>query len=178
VVSDLLTFARKGSKKMQPIDVCKVVEDVISFLGNHSDFRNVRIQSPAPCTGPLMVFGNEQELSQVIINLMINACHAVEKNGCIQVETGMDDQKRVRISVKDDGTGIPEKDFSRIFDPFFTTKPVGQGTGLGLSVGYGIIRRYGGDITVRNRKEKGAAFTITLPRADMNRDIQDTGEEP
>jgi signal transduction histidine kinase len=178
VVSDLLTFARKGSKKMQPIDVCKVVEDVISFLGNHSDFRNVRIQSPAPCTGPLMVFGNEQELSQVIINLMINACHAVEKKGCIQVETGMDEQKRVRISVKDDGTGIPEKDFSRIFDPFFTTKPVGQGTGLGLSVGYGIVRRYGGDITVRNRKDKGAAFTITLPRAGMDKGIQEKGEKP
>jgi signal transduction histidine kinase len=90
----------------------------------------------------------------------------------------MDEQKRVRISVKDDGTGIPEKDFSRIFDPFFTTKPVGQGTGLGLSVGYGIIRRYGGDITVRNRKEKGAAFTITLPRAGMDTDIQDRGEKP
>ncbi|MFO7989846.1 MAG: ATP-binding protein [Desulfotignum sp.] len=170
VVSDLLTFARKGSKKMQAIDVCQVVDDVINFLRNHSDFRNVRIQSPAPCTGPLMVFGNEQELSQVIINLMINACHAVDKKGCIQVEAGMDEQKRVRVSVKDNGTGIPEKDFSRIFDPFFTTKPVGQGTGLGLSVGYGIIRRYGGDITVRNRKEKGAAFTITLPPMDASLD--------
>jgi PAS domain S-box-containing protein len=163
VVSDLLTFARKGTKKMHAIDVCQVVDDVINFLGNHSDFRNVRIQSPTACTGPLMVFGNEQELSQVVINLMINACHAVDKKGHIQVETGIDGQNWVWISVKDNGTGIPEKNFSRIFDPFFTTKPVGQGTGLGLSVGYGIIRRYGGDITVRNRKDKGAAFTITLP---------------
>jgi signal transduction histidine kinase len=114
----------------------------------------------------------------VIINLMINACHAVDKKGCIQVETGLDEQNRVRISVKDDGTGIPEKNFSRIFDPFFTTKPVGQGTGLGLSVGYGIVRRYGGDITVRNRKDKGAAFTITLPRAGMDKGIQEKGEKP
>ncbi|MCA1794461.1 MAG: ATP-binding protein [Desulfotignum sp.] len=165
VVSDLLTFSRKGSTKMQPIDVCKVVDDVISFLGNHSDFKNVQVTASGPCNGPLMVFGNEQELAQVIINLMINACHAVEKTGSIQVETGTDDQDQVLVTVKDNGTGIREKDFSRIFDPFFTTKPVGQGTGLGLSVGYGIIQRHGGDITAKNRKEKGAAFTISLPRA-------------
>lgn len=131
VVTDLLTFARKGSKKIQPIDVCQVVEDVINFLGNHSDFRNVWIQSPAPCSRPLMVFGNEQELSQVIINLMINACHAVDKKGRIQVETGMDAQKRVRISVKDNGTGIPEKDFSRIFDPFSPPNPWARGPDWG-----------------------------------------------
>ncbi|MCA1786698.1 MAG: PAS domain S-box protein, partial [Desulfobacteraceae bacterium] len=129
VVSDLLTFARKGSTKMQSIDVCKVVEDVITFLANHSDFRNVEVISPQPCTRPLMVFGNEQELAQVIINLMINACHAVEKKGCIQVEIGRDHQDQILITIKDNGTGIRKKDFSRIFDPFFTTKPVGQGTG-------------------------------------------------
>jgi PAS domain S-box-containing protein len=177
VVSDLLTFARKGSTKMQPIDVCQVVADVIGFLGNHSDFRDVEVRYPEPCSGPLMIFGNEQELAQVIMNLMINACHAVDKKGRIRVETGMDGHGRVKITVKDNGTGIPEKDFSRIFDPFFTTKPVGKGTGLGLSVGYGIIRRYGGDIMVRNRKEKGAAFTVTLPRIEMNSDGRDREEK-
>jgi PAS domain S-box-containing protein len=163
VVSDLLTFARKGTKKMHAIDVCQVVDDVISFLENHSDFRDVKMVAPAPCSGALMVYGNEQEISQVIINLMINACHAVAKKGCIQVEIACNDNKWIHIAVKDNGTGIPKKDFSRIFDPFFTTKPVGEGTGLGLSVGYGIIRRHGGDIRVRNRKDKGAVFTITLP---------------
>jgi PAS domain S-box-containing protein len=176
VVSDLLTFARKGSTKMQPVDVCKVVDDVITFLANHSDFRNVEVLPPQPCTRPLTVFGNEQELAQVIINLMINACHAVEKKGCILVVTGQDDQDQILITIKDNGTGIRKKDFSRIFDPFFTTKPVGQGTGLGLSVGYGIIRRHGGDITVRNRKDKGAAFTISLPKARSPQDTLDREE--
>jgi signal transduction histidine kinase len=172
----LLTFARKGTKKMHAIDVCKVVDDVISFLENHSDFRDVKMTAPAPCSRALMVYGNEQEISQVIINLMINACHAVAKKGGIQVEIACSDDKWIHIAVKDNGTGIPKKDFSRIFDPFFTTKPVGEGTGLGLSVGYGIIRRHGGDIRVRNRKDKGAAFTITLPllassqNADPNRE--------
>jgi PAS domain S-box-containing protein len=163
VVSDLLTFARKGTKKMHAIDVCKVVDDVISFLQNHSDFRDVEVVAPPPCSRALMVYGNGQEISQVIVSLMINACHAVAKKGCIQVEIACNDDKWIHIAIKDNGTGIPKKDFSRIFDPFFTTKPVGEGTGLGLSVGYGIIRRHGGDIRVRNRKDKGAAFTMTLP---------------
>ncbi|MCP4722281.1 MAG: PAS domain-containing sensor histidine kinase, partial [Desulfobacteraceae bacterium] len=99
----------------------------------------------------------------VLINLMINACHAVKKKGRIEMESKQTKDNQILITVKDNGTGIRKKDFPRIFDPFFTTKPVGQGTGLGLSVGYGIIRRHGGDITARNRKEKGAAFTISLP---------------
>ena len=136
---------------------------MIKFLANHTDFRNVEIRTAFLGQGRLMISGNEQELAQVIINLMINACHAVMKKGRIEVEIKKSDTNQIFITVKDNGTGIRKKYFSRIFDPFFTTKPVGQGTGLGLSVGYGIIRRHGGDITARNRKEEGAAFTISLP---------------
>ncbi|MCG8568346.1 MAG: ATP-binding protein [Desulfobacterales bacterium] len=170
VVSDLLSFSRKGSLEMTRVDVNQVLDDVLKFLSNHSDFRNVEIRTHGISAGPLMISGNEQELTQVLINLIINACHAVQKKGCIEVETGRNGGDQVTIAVKDNGTGIDEEHFSRIFDPFFTTKPVGEGTGLGLSVGYGIIRRHGGDITARNRKEKGAAFTITLPvpETEMN----------
>jgi PAS domain S-box-containing protein len=176
VVSDLLTFSRKGAPQMHPVDVCKVVDDVISFLQNHSDFRDVDVVPPKPCSRALMVFGNEQELAQVIINLMINACHAVAKKGAIEVEILRSEAQWIHITVKDNGTGIPKKNFSRIFDPFFTTKPVGEGTGLGLSVGYGIIRRHGGDIRVRNRKEKGAAFTILLPPLASSHDTPNREE--
>ena len=165
VVSDLLSFSRKGSAEMSRVDVTKVINDVIKFLSNHTDFRNVDIKRDLFEGEPLIVKGNEQELAQVIINLMINASHAVEKKGHIEIFTEKSDTGRIFITVKDDGTGIRKKYISRIFDPFFTTKPVGQGTGLGLSVGYGIIRRHGGEITARNRKEKGAAFTISLPAA-------------
>jgi PAS domain S-box-containing protein len=174
VVSDMLTFSRKGSTEMRHLDVRQVLKDVISFLSNHADFRNVDLKHipefspeklPEKLAEKLMVSGNEQELSQVIINLIINACHAVEKKGSIWVESKKNEQGQVLITVKDTGTGIREKDISRIFDPFFTTKPVGQGTGLGLSVGYGIIRRHGGDIIARNRNDKGAAFIISLPAA-------------
>ncbi len=163
VVSDLLSFSRKGSLEMHPMDVNQALEDVLKFLSNHSDFRNVEVKTRGIGSGPLMISGNEQELTQVFINLIINACHAVSKEGCIEVETGTGPENQVFIAIKDNGSGIKEEHFSRIFDPFFTTKPVGEGTGLGLSVGYGIIRRHGGDIIARNRKEEGAAFTITLP---------------
>jgi len=166
VVSDLLSFSRKGSLEMSRVDVRKIIDDVIKFLGNHTDFRNVEIQTDVLQKEELIAYGNEQELAQVIINLMINGCHAVQKKGRIEVTIDKTDLQQIYITVKDNGTGIQKKDLSRIFDPFFTTKPVGQGTGLGLSVGYGIIRRHGGDITVRNRKEQGAAFTISLPTAE------------
>lgn len=166
VVSDLLSFSRKGSLEMSRVDVRKIIDDVIKFLDNHTDFRNVQIQMEVLQKEELIAYGNEQELSQVIINLMINGCHAVQKKGRIEVTIDKADHQQIYITVKDNGTGIQKKHLSRIFDPFFTTKPVGQGTGLGLSVGYGIIRRHGGDITVRNRKEQGAAFTISLPAAE------------
>ncbi len=165
VVSDLLSFSRKGSLEMGRVDVTKVINDVIKFLSNHTDFRNVEIKLDFFLQTPLIVNGNEQELAQVIINLMINASHAVEKKGRIEISTQKTDDDKIHITVKDNGMGIRKRYLSRIFDPFFTTKPVGQGTGLGLSVGYGIIRRHGGDITARNRKQKGAAFTIILPAA-------------
>ena len=167
VVSDLLSFSRKGSKEMGLVDVNKVVDGVVKFLTNHADFRKVDILVALWDSSFLMVRGNAQELTQVMINLLINACHAVENepDGCIRVSTKQD-AGNVHIIVRDNGMGIDKEYFSRIFDPFFTTKPVGRGTGLGLSVGYGIIRRHGGDIIARNRKEKGAAFIIRLPRED------------
>jgi len=163
VVSDLLSFSRKGSPEMSRVDVATVIDGVIKFLTNHTDFRNVEIEMNLLRNKNLMILGNEQELAQVLINLIINACHAVGKKGRIVIETEQTIDQQILIIVKDNGTGIRKKYFPRIFDPFFTTKPVGQGTGLGLSVGYGIIRRHGGDITARNREKRGAAFTISLP---------------
>ena len=165
VVSDLLSFSRKGSKEMGLVDLHKVVDGVVKFLRNHTDFRKADIWVRLPDKGPVAVRGNAQELNQVMINLMINACHAIEDRdgGTIEVAVLIIGSDEVIMSVKDNGSGIQREHLSRIFDPFFTTKPVGRGTGLGLSVGYGIIRRHGGTITARNRKGGGAAFDIRLP---------------
>ncbi len=163
VVSDLLSFSRKGSTKMTIIDINKVTESVVNFLSNHSDFRNIEMALNFHNANRINIVGNEQELAQVIINLIINACHAVDKKGKIDITTQKTENNKALIIVKDNGKGISKKNLSKIFDPFFTTKPVGQGTGLGLSVGYGIIKRHHGDIHVKTREGTGTIFTISLP---------------
>ncbi|MCK5837751.1 MAG: ATP-binding protein, partial [Desulfobacula sp.] len=163
VVADLLSFSRKGSSTMGVVDINKVVEGVVKFLSNHADFKNIEM-TLNPYTGDrLNIIGNEQELSQVMVNLIINACHAVNEKGKIDISTHKTETNKILIMVKDNGRGIEKKNLSRIFDPFFTTKPVGQGTGLGLSVGYGIIKRHQGDICVNSSEGKGSVFTINLP---------------
>ncbi len=148
---------------MSIIDINKVVDGVVKFLSNHSDFRNIEM-SLNPYTGDrLNILGNEQELAQVMVNLVINACHAVDGKGNIDISTQKTKEDKILIMVNDNGKGIDKKNLSRIFDPFFTTKPVGQGTGLGLSVGYGIIKRHQGDIRVKSSRGKGTLFTISLP---------------
>jgi C4-dicarboxylate-specific signal transduction histidine kinase len=169
VVSNLLSFSRKGSREMKNVDIHKMLNGVINFLRNHSDFRNVKIQLNLWENECLRVKGNAQELTQVVLNLMINACHAIKDNpdGFIELVT-QKEKAHMLIHVKDNGTGISKQHMPRIFDPFFTTKPVGQGTGLGLSVGYGIIRHHQGKIMAENRKSRGAQFTIRLPLVDTN----------
>lgn len=167
VVSDLLSFSRKGASNVETIDVNQMVDNVVKFLSNHSDFRNIDMIAQLEKQIPLTVTGNEQELSQVLVNLLINACHACEGNGTVRVTTRQGPEQVVWIRVEDDGKGVPRKNLTKIFDPFFTTKPVGQGTGLGLSVGYGIIKRHHGDISVSSKVGAGSMFTISLPAASI-----------
>lgn len=163
VVSDLLSFSRKGSSKVNRVDINTMLDSVAKFLSNHSDFRNIEMTVDLSEDIPLMVTGNEQELSQVVVNLLINSCHACNGNGKIRVSAEKQGDETIYIEVADNGKGIDAKDLPRIFDPFFTTKPVGQGTGLGLSVGYGIIKRHHGDIRVKSSAGEGSTFTISLP---------------
>ena len=165
VVSDMLAFARKDSLERGIVNLNRVVEDVVGFVHNHADFRNCDITLELFPHGPLDVIGNEQEFRQVIINLLINASHAVNKKGKIFLTTERTHSNEAIVMVQDNGKGISPKNITRIFHPFFTTKPVGQGTGLGLSVSYGIIKKHGGRIRVKSEEKKGATFTITLPSA-------------
>nr|WP_297350424.1 ATP-binding protein [uncultured Caldimonas sp.] len=106
------------------------------------------------------------QINQVLMNLLINAVHAVEAagngRGCVTIRTGADDGN-AWIEMVDTGCGIPPEHLSRIFDPFFTTKPVGQGTGLGLSLAYGIVQKHGGRIDVQSKVGEGSSFRVTLP---------------
>ena len=102
------------------------------------------------------------QLNQVFMNMLMNAGHAIEEKGVITIRTGQAGE-RVWVEIEDSGKGIPEENLSRIFDPFFTTKPIGQGTGLGLSLSYGIVQKHGGQMEVRSIVGQGTTFRVWLP---------------
>ena len=111
-----------------------------------------------------LVLGDTQQLGHVFMNIIINAAQAMDGNGMITITTGESATKeRVIIEIVDTGPGISAENLAHIFEPFFTTKEEGQGTGLGLSVVYGIVENHGGTITARSIPGRGSTFTISKP---------------
>jgi two-component system, NtrC family, sensor kinase len=163
IVEDLLNFARNSSPKKDLADIHAVIDDVLSFFRQHSKLDGILIETQYNrLIKPLMI--DEKKIKQVLINLLMNAKHALGRQGSITIRTDLSlEGRRALLHVRDNGPGIEAKNLTRIFDPFFTTKPTGQGTGLGLSVSYGIIKNHGGDIWVESVAGQGAAFTIALP---------------
>jgi two-component system NtrC family sensor kinase len=111
------------------------------------------------------VLADPNQLQQVLVNALLNALQASDQGQEVTVAVAAA-EGRVRLQVADHGTGIAEGDRQRIFDPFFSTKPEGQGTGLGLSVSYGIVQRHGGEIQVESQPGEGTTVTIDLPAAE------------
>lgn len=164
IVEDLLNFARTSQPKKELCDIHGTISEVIHFIQQHTNTAHLHIkQAFDPDIGPLLL--DEKKIKQVLINLIMNARHAVGAEGEITVKTHNDAlTDAVIIQVIDNGDGIEKKNISRIFDPFFSTKPTGEGTGLGLSVSYGIIKNHGGHIDVESEPGKGSTFTVQLPR--------------
>ena len=163
IVEDLLNFARTPEAKNEPVQINKMIRDILDFARYDKDVSRLDISTDFDTDLP-SVMADEKKIRQVVMNLIMNARHAIEKEGAIHIKTNFNpDNKFVSVSIKDTGHGIEKKYFSKIFDPFFTTKPTGKGTGLGLSVSYGIIKSHGGDILVDSTPGKGSVFTVTLP---------------
>ncbi len=163
IVEDLLHFARRSAPEKSEVNIREVIEDVLVFLRHRGKMEKIDIETCYDEHVPSMHM-DEKKIRQVLINLLMNARHAVGEQGRITVSTRYDKVVRhVLISVADDGYGIDEKNIDRIFDPFFTTKPTGDGTGLGLAVSYGIIKNHGGEIRVESEPGKGSVFTVILP---------------
>jgi len=162
IVKNLLDFSRSQASTVQDIEFPQLLEDTIKIAGNQIALNNIRVQQHiAP--GLAKVSGNRQELQQVLLNLIINSVQAMPAGGDLTIRADQENDNRVNITIQDTGVGIPEEHLHHIFDPFFTTKEVGQGTGLGLSVSYGIINKHGGRISVANCKGKGCKFTVVIP---------------
>jgi signal transduction histidine kinase/CheY-like chemotaxis protein len=163
IVEKLLIFARRTSGAFEPLSVNEVVTAAIEF--KEYDFRahKIEVERSLDPSNPL-VSGNRTELEQVLVNILHNADQALAPAGKGKVAVATRRAgAHVEISVCDDGPGIAPEILPKIFDPFFTTKPLGIGTGLGLTVSYGIVRRHGGEIRVKSEPGRGATFEIALP---------------
>jgi signal transduction histidine kinase len=164
LVRQILAFARKEQVEKQPVDLTALTRETLKLL-HASVPATIRLIEDIDEVAP--VLGNPGQLHQVIINVVTNGAQAIDgKIGQITVSLkrdGATGNKLVRLTVLDTGVGMDEEMLSRIFDPFFTTKPVGEGTGLGLSVVHGIITDHGGRIEVTSRAGQGSQFHIYLP---------------
>ncbi len=162
IVNNLLNFSRSGGLEAELLDLNKVLVDVLSLLEHQFDGSRITIRRELASELP-RVSGNENRLQQVFFNLMLNARDAMSHGGWLTL-TSRIDREAVVVEVKDTGTGIEPEVVRRIYDPFFTTKGVGRGTGLGLSVSYGIVHEHGGTITVESMPGQGTTFTVVLPK--------------
>jgi two-component system NtrC family sensor kinase len=162
IIGNLMQFSRAEKGEHGRISVNEVVEKSIAIVDHQLSLKNVTITSELGQDMP-QIFGNANQLQQVLMNLMINAQQAIGKEGgTVDLSTSVEGET-VLITVSDNGPGIDEDVVAKIFEPFYTTKPAGEGTGLGLSVTYGIIQDHGGTISVTRAESGGAKFIIKLP---------------
>lgn len=160
VVQNLRTFSRLDEAEFKKVDIHEGIESTLRLLSRFYGDGSVRLIRDYDALPAVDCFAGQ--LNQVWMNLLVNAAHAVREGGDVCVTTRREGEQVV-VTIGDTGRGIAPEDLPRIFDPFFTTKPVGEGTGLGLSVTYGIVERHRGRITVDSQPGRGTTFTVVLP---------------
>ena len=162
IVQGLLEFSRSAPTDQRgQVDINAVVEKALFLVEHTIGKHRVTIQRQMAEGLPALT-ANANQLQQVVVNLISNACGAIDGTGDVVVRTG-EGQATVWVEVQDDGVGISEADRESVFMPFFTTKPQGEGTGLGLSVSLGIIEAHGGTLTFDSEPGEGTTFRMTLP---------------
>jgi len=165
IINNLLNFARSSAAEFEILDVNKTLLEVFSLLEHQLDKARIRVVKELAEDLPA-VRGNENRLQQVFFNLALNARDAMPRGGWLTLRTQADGDTVV-VEISDTGHGIRKEDIKRIYDPFFTTKGIGRGTGLGLSVSYGIVQEHGGAIFVDSVPGKGTTFQVALPAAEL-----------
>ena len=163
IVQGLLDFARQTNPDFDTNNLNEVLERTLSLVENQSLFQNIKITRKITFSLPDIVMDANQ-IQQVFTNIIFNAAEAMSGDGELTVISGISqDNSHVKIEFSDTGCGISKENMDKLFDPFFSTKEVGQGTGLGLAVSYGIIARHKGSIQVQSELGQGAVFIIKLP---------------
>jgi signal transduction histidine kinase len=161
IVRQLLNFGRETVIKLEKININQPVTEIADSLAAQDAFKGIGLDMKLGDNLP-DVDADPAQIGQVVMNLLLNAIHAITPPGRIEVLTRQIG-KDVEIVFSDTGSGIPEEHLHKIFDPFFTTKDTSRGTGLGLAVSYGIMKKHGGDIEVISEMGKGTTFTVRLP---------------
>jgi len=162
----LLQFAKRSVGKKEKVDINALIKEIIKFVRKQLQRCNITVKMDLT-NDKSLVFGNPQQLEQVVLNIIMNAWQAIEKNGKIKIKTYIMDSppmEQIYIEIEDTGCGIPKEALKYIFNPFFTTKEPGKGSGLGLSVCHSIIVEHKGEIRVESKVNKGTKFTMIIPR--------------
>ena len=173
IVKGLLDFSRQTELNREPTEVNRLVRFTLSLVENQALIKGVSLNFE-PGEGLPMITLDRNQMQSVLLNIIINALDATEPGGSITVTTNIGistskpGQEGIEILCTDTGCGIPPENLNRLFDPFFTTKDVGHGTGLGLSVSYGIVERHGGTIWVQSKVGKGSTFKVWLPTEEQS----------
>lgn len=163
IVNNLLNFSRTGGAELAEVDLNDVLEETLTLVQH--PFKTAQVTVIKNYKNELPpVLGSTTRLQQVFLNLLMNARDAMPGGGMLEVRT-MAHNGSVEVELTDNGAGIPAEHLHKIFDPFFTTKPTGRGTGLGLSVSYGIIKEHAGKVDVKSTPGKGTSFRLEFPAA-------------
>lgn len=163
IVQNLLAYGRQSNPNEDIIQLGALVDRSLTLIPDKKVFGNIVFKKEIP-NEMMLVHVDKNQICQVIINLIMNACDAMNGEGTITFRAYRDKpQKKVFLEVCDSGCGIPEENLDKVFDPFFTTKGQGKGTGLGLSTAYGIIKENGGHISVKETGPEGTTFLVELP---------------
>jgi signal transduction histidine kinase len=156
-----LDFTRRDESTYEQIFINDVINRTLDFVANEIHVNKVKLEKDLSQNLP-QINGNHHNLQQVFLNIFLNAIQAMPDGGVLTVKSYIDNSA-IKIDICDTGEGISSENKEKIFDPFFTTKVVGEGTGLGLSVSYGIIKQHHGDILVESELGQGSKFSIILP---------------
>ncbi|MFH1913035.1 MAG: ATP-binding protein [Pseudomonadota bacterium] len=162
ITKQLLGFACKIDLTIEKLDIGNVVRGVLRFLEKEAEYRSIGIDVDIPADLP-PIHSDRGKLQQITLNLVTNALQAMSSGGHLAIAARRDEDRSVTLRFMDTGCGIAPEHLSRIFDPFFTTKGNLEGSGLGLSITYGLVRKLGGTISVESEMNTGTTFLVTLP---------------
>ncbi|WP_048689502.1 sensor histidine kinase [Catenovulum maritimum] len=165
IVAGLKTFSHMDEDTFTHFDLSEVISQALAVCWNQLKYKVEVIQHIAP---DLFIKGNKGQIEQVLVNLFINALHAMGEEGGSLTIISYEHQDFIKLTVTDTGCGIEDSAINKMFDPFYTTKPVGLGTGLGLSISLNIIEKHQAKIDVKSKLNFGTCFTLTFPKAKLN----------